>query len=89
MSMRSIITKRAAEATGLKEGTPVAVGGGDGSCAGVGVGCIKPGTAYPATLKKVKAAYARARIVVPGHGDPGGPELIDHTLKLCNKSSAQ
>ena len=30
----------------MKAGTPVAVGGGDGSCAGVGVGCIKPGTAY-------------------------------------------
>ncbi|MCY3020307.1 MAG: xylulokinase [Planctomycetota bacterium] len=40
------ITSQAAQATGLKEGTPVAVGGGDGSCAGVGVGCIKPGTAY-------------------------------------------
>ncbi len=40
------ITKEAAKATGLKEGTPVAIGGGDGSCAGVGVGCIKPGTAY-------------------------------------------
>ena len=40
------ITSQAAKATGLKEGTPVAVGGGDGSCAGVGVGCIKPGTAY-------------------------------------------
>jgi xylulokinase len=40
------ITAEAAAATGLKAGTPVAVGGGDGSCAGVGVGCIKPGTAY-------------------------------------------
>ena len=30
----------------VKKGTPVAVGGGDGSCAGVGVGCIRPGTAY-------------------------------------------
>ena len=40
------ITHQAARETGLKEGTPVAVGGGDGSCAGVGVGCIKPGTAY-------------------------------------------
>ncbi len=40
------ITSEAAEATGLKAGTPVCVGGGDGSCAGVGVGCIKPGTAY-------------------------------------------
>ena len=40
------VTSRAAKETGLKEGTPVALGGGDGSCAGVGVGCIKPGTAY-------------------------------------------
>jgi len=40
------VTSQAAKVTGLKEGTPVAVGGGDGSCAGVGVGCIKPGTAY-------------------------------------------
>ncbi len=40
------VTSEAARATGLKEGTPVAVGGGDGSCAAVGVGCIQPGTAY-------------------------------------------
>ena len=40
------ITRQAARETGLKEGTPVAVGGGDGSCAGVGVGCVEPGTAY-------------------------------------------
>jgi len=40
------VTRQAAEATGMKAGTPVAVGGGDGSCAGVGVGCIRPGSAY-------------------------------------------
>lgn len=40
------VTAEAAAATGLKAGTPVAVGGGDGSCAGVGVGCVAPGTAY-------------------------------------------
>ncbi len=40
------ITSEAATASGLKAGTPVVIGGGDGSCAGVGVGCIKPGTAY-------------------------------------------
>ncbi len=45
--------------------------------------------AYPTTLRKMKAAYPNARIVVPGHGDWGGPELIDHTLKLFNKKSAQ
>jgi metallo-beta-lactamase class B len=41
--------------------------------------------AYPATLRSVKAAYPNAKIVVPGHGDWGGPGLIDHTLKLCKK----
>lgn len=40
------ITPDAARATGLLAGTPVAVGGGDGSCAGVGVGCVRPDTAY-------------------------------------------
>jgi len=39
--------------------------------------------AYPITLRRVQIAYPNARIVVPGHGDLGGPELIDHTLKLC------
>ena len=40
------VTRQAADQTGLKEGTPVVVGGGDGVCAGVGVGCVKPGIAY-------------------------------------------
>lgn len=40
------ITRQAAEATGLKSGTPVCCGGGDGSCATVGVGSVRPGTAY-------------------------------------------
>jgi len=40
------VTSEAAASTGLVEGTPVAVGGGDGSCAAVGVGCIAPGMAY-------------------------------------------
>ena len=40
------VTSEAAQATGLAVGTPVAVGGGDGSCAGVGVGCVRPGSAY-------------------------------------------
>ena len=38
---------------------------------------------YPVTLRKVQAEYRNARIVVPGHGDWGGPELIEHTLELC------
>lgn len=40
------VTAEAARETGLRAGTPVICGGGDGSCAGVGVGCIAPGNAY-------------------------------------------
>jgi len=40
------LTSNAAEAMGLKAGIPVVIGGGDGSCAAVGVGSIKPGMAY-------------------------------------------
>jgi xylulokinase len=40
------VTPAAAAATGLAVGTPVVIGGGDGSCASVGAGAIEPGTAY-------------------------------------------
>ncbi len=40
------VTQAAARATGLAAGTPVVIGGGDGSCAGVGAGVIEPGSAY-------------------------------------------
>ena len=41
-----VVSRAAAAATGLAAGTPVVVGGGDGSCAGVGAGVIEPGDAY-------------------------------------------
>lgn len=37
------VTREAAEATGLKEGTPVVAGGGDQSAQAVGVGAVRPG----------------------------------------------
>lgn len=40
------VTAEAAAATGLSTGTPVAAGGGDGQCAGLGVGVVRPGSAY-------------------------------------------
>jgi len=40
------VNKDASEQTGLKCGTPVVIGAGDGSAAAVGVGCIKPGSTY-------------------------------------------
>ncbi len=40
------VTAEAAASTGLAAGTPVVIGGGDGSCAGVGAGVIEPGDCY-------------------------------------------
>ncbi|MEF9895911.1 MAG: FGGY family carbohydrate kinase [Clostridia bacterium] len=40
------ITRDIAEKTGLLEGTPVAVGGGDGACAARGAGLYEPGSGY-------------------------------------------
>lgn len=39
-------------------------------------------TAWPETLRWVKAVYKDAKIVVPGHGKGGDISLPDHTLKL-------
>jgi xylulokinase len=40
------LTKTAADATGLRPGTPVIAGGGDGQCAGAAAGVGAPGLAY-------------------------------------------
>lgn len=40
------VTAGAAKQCGLLEGTPVVLGGGDGSCACVGAGVVRPGKAY-------------------------------------------
>lgn len=40
------ITRLAAEAIGLTAGTPVVIGGGDGSCAAAGAGVVRDGSAY-------------------------------------------
>ena len=43
--------------------------------------------AWPATLATVKSRFPAARWLVPGHGDPGGWELIENTLKLLKENS--
>jgi len=40
------VTPEAARATGLLAGTPVVIGGGDGSCAAVGAGVVAEGNTY-------------------------------------------
>ncbi len=41
---------------------------------------------YPKTLKQVSIRFPSATYVIPGHGDFGGRELIQHTRKLCDET---
>lgn len=43
--------------------------------------------AWPTTIRTVMDLYPGARIVVPGHGAPGGQELLTHTLDLLRTSA--
>lgn len=43
-------------------------------------------TAWPETIRQARTRYAKAKVVVPGHGEVGGPELLDHTLELLKDS---
>jgi glyoxylase-like metal-dependent hydrolase (beta-lactamase superfamily II) len=38
---------------------------------------------WAASIARVQAAFPDARLVFPGHGDPGGPELLAHTRELA------
>lgn len=38
--------------------------------------------AYPITIRSLLQKFPEARMVIPGHGDFGGVELIRHTLSL-------
>ena len=38
--------------------------------------------AYPDTITKVLKKFPSAKIVIPGHGNYGGAELIKHTLDI-------
>lgn len=37
---------------------------------------------WPATVEKVKSTFPDITTVVPGHGEPGGTELLDYTMVL-------
>ncbi len=40
---------------------------------------------YPKTLNRMKLKYSEAVVVVPGHGETGGLEIIDHTANMLQK----
>ncbi|MDR2918409.1 MAG: subclass B1 metallo-beta-lactamase [Tannerella sp.] len=37
---------------------------------------------WPGSVKKVKSKYPETKLIIPGHGESGGPELFDYTIKL-------
>jgi metallo-beta-lactamase class B len=37
---------------------------------------------WPKAIEALKERYAAANVIVPGHGETGGRELLDHTLEL-------
>lgn len=39
-------------------------------------------SAWPSTVRKLKQKYPQAAIVIPGHGKPGGADLLDYTIEL-------
>lgn len=41
--------------------------------------------AWPASAERVKERYGRASHVVPGHGAPGGADLLTHTIELARR----
>lgn len=43
--------------------------------------------AWPATIKKVASKYPDVKIIIPGHGDPGGRELLEYTINLFEKEN--
>lgn len=44
---------------------------------------------WDGSVARVKARYPEARVVVPSHGPPGGPELLDHTIALVEQHRQQ
>jgi metallo-beta-lactamase class B len=44
--------------------------------------------AWPASLERVRARFPEVRIVVPGHGALGGPDLLTHIQALLSANPA-
>jgi glyoxylase-like metal-dependent hydrolase (beta-lactamase superfamily II) len=42
---------------------------------------------WAASIARVQTAYPDVRIVLPGHGDAGGPELLTHTHELATAAT--
>lgn len=43
--------------------------------------------AWPETVRKIKNTYSDVKIIVPGHGAPGGVDLLDYTIRLFENNN--
>ncbi|MBF8290744.1 MAG: xylB, partial [Chloroflexi bacterium] len=71
------LTRAAADATGLREGTPVVAGGGDQAANGVGVGVVAPGTV---ALSLGTSGVVFAATDAPIHESRGRVHAFCHAL---------
>lgn len=39
-------------------------------------------TEWPKSINRIRERFPEARIIVPGHGVPGGPGLLEHTITV-------
>jgi metallo-beta-lactamase class B len=53
--------------------------------AGVGLLGDANVSAWPATVSNVKLTFPKTMLVIPGHGNSGGQELLDYTIELFSK----
>lgn len=42
--------------------------------------------AWPMTVRRLSEKFPQAKTIIPGHGDIGGIEIIEHTLQLLNNN---
>lgn len=42
---------------------------------------------WPESVKKVKSKYPETKTIIPGHGESGGTELFDYTIKLFEQKN--
>jgi metallo-beta-lactamase class B len=61
----------------------------DGAAKNLGNVADADTSAWPGSLDRTRARFPATRIVVPGHGLPGGPELLTYTQELIQGAAAR
>ena len=41
---------------------------------------------WPTSVERIQKHYPEAEVVIPGHGLPGGPELLQHTANVVQST---